>query len=500
MEKVVIIGAGIGGLATACILGKAGYDVTVIEKNSTVGGRASVLKKDEFIFDMGPSWYLMPDIFENFYSMLDESIEEHLTLKKLAPSYRIFFAGENEPIDIYGDVEKDGDTFEKIEPGSKEQLRIYLQKAKEQYQIARDRFIYKNYRSIFDFFTWETMTQGTKLHVFQTMDRYVRKFFSTDKLQKIMQYTLVFLGSSPYNTPALYSIMSHVDFNMGVFYPEGGIYEIIRSLRSIAKKHGVTIITNTGVRQINTKDKKAISVTTEQGEIFPADIVVSNADIHHTETVLLQKQDQSFSQKYWKKRTLAPSAFIMYLGVNKTLPQLKHHTLYFAQDWKKNFSDIFDHPSYPDDPSFYICNSNKTDKSTAPAGKENLFILVPIAPGLEDTKHLRAQYGKKIITKIETMIGDSFAENIECLEYFSVKDFESRYHSFQGSALGLAHTLKQTAAFRPDTKSKKVKNLYYVGGNTNPGIGMPMCLISAELVYKQLTGDTSNKHLTKITT
>lgn len=294
--------------------------------------------------------------------------------------------------------------------------------------------------------------------------------------------------------------MSHVDFNMGVFYPDGGIYQLIRSLETIAKKHGVTIKTNTGVANINTENGKAVSVTTESGETIEADIVVSNADIHHTETTLLAQKDQSFSKKYWDKRTLAPSAFIMYLGVDKELSELRHHTLYFAKDWQQNFAEIFDDPNYPDDPSFYLCNPNKTDSTTAPEGKENIFVLVPIAAGLEDTEEVRKEYGQKIISKIETMLGESFAEKIEFIEYFSVKDFESRYNSFQGSALGLAHTLMQTAAFRPDTKSKKVENLYYVGGNTNPGIGMPMCLISAELVYKQLIGDTSNKHLTEITT
>lgn len=494
-KHAIIIGSGFGGLGTACLLGKAGYKVTVLEKNESVGGRASVLEANGYKFDMGPSWYLMPDVFEQFYQLLEEDIHDHLTLKALDPSYRIFFGGSDKAVDIYKGVEANRETFESLEPGSTEKFKDYLKRSEYQYNIALQSFVYKNYSSVRDFLTWRVMTEGMKLSVFSTMDRYVKKFFTSDEMQKIMQYTLVFLGSSPYNTPALYNIMTHVDFNMGVFYPDGGIYAIIKSLQNIAKKHGVTIKTNTAVEKIITSNGVATGVKTSDG-IISADLVISNADYHHTETILLDEKDRTHTQSFWEKRTLAPSALLIYLGVDGEIPSLKHHSLLFSKDWKKNFAEIFDSPCWPTDPSLYVCNPSKTDETVAPKGKENLFILVPIAAGLEYTEKELSEYKEKIIDLVsKSMNIPNLKQRIEFEQVFCAKDFEQRYNSFKGSALGLAHTLTQTASFRPDTQSKKVRNLYYVGGNTNPGIGMPMCLVSAQLVYKRLTGDNSPEPL-----
>lgn len=494
-EHVVIIGSGFGGLGSACLLAKAGYKVTLLEKNEAVGGRASILEKDGYKFDMGPSWYLMPDVFEHFYTLLGEDINEHLTLKPLDPSYRIFFGGTDKVVDIYKGIEKNQKVFEDLEPGSTERFRDYLKRSEYQYNIALKSFVYKNYSSIRDFLTLRVATEGMKLSVFTTMDRYVKRFFKTDAMQKIMQYTLVFLGSSPYNTPALYNIMTHVDFNMGVFYPNGGIYAIIDSLKKIAEKHGVEIKTHTPATKILTENGKVVGVETPDGRI-DADIVISNADYHHTETQLLDKKDRDHDDKFWNKKTLAPSALLIYLGVDGEISSLKHHSLLFSKDWKKNFAEIFDNPTWPTDPSLYVCNPSKTDPSVAPKGKENLFILVPIASGLKYTEEeLKEQRDKTIKLVSESMNIPDLEERIEFEQVFCTKDFISRYNSFKGSALGLAHTLTQTASFRPDTQSKKVKNLYFVGGNTNPGIGMPMCLVSAELVYKRMIGDKSAEPL-----
>jgi phytoene desaturase len=519
-QKAIIIGSGFGGLGSACLLAKAGWEVTVLEKNEQLGGRASVFyaakdssgkwqtttntdktsglfdnsnKSGYFKFDMGPSWYLMPDIFEHFYNLLGEDVNKHLDLIKLSPSYRIFYKDSPAHVDIYSDLKKDLPTIEKIEKGAGKKLDEYLKKSGYQYTIAKDRFLYKNYDTWRDFLTKEVATEGRKLSVFSNMDRYVRKYFKTDAMQKIMQYPLVFLGSSPYNTPAIYNIMNHIDFSMGVFYPNGGIYEITKSLVKIARSHGAKFHTNSAVSKILVEDGQAKGVVLDNGKVLKADTVISNADMHFTEKELLEPQYRERTEKYWKSRTLAPSALIMYLGVDKQYDTLSHHNLIFSKDWKLNFSQIFDQPQWPDDPSLYVCAPSKTDGGVAPKGHENMFVLVPIAPGLTYTKKQIDDYADKIIATLQKeMKLVDLADHIIYKRIFAVKDFADRYNSYQGTALGLAHTLKQTAIFRPSNISKKVSGLYYVGAGTNPGIGMPITLISAQLMYKRLVDDKSS--------
>jgi phytoene desaturase len=500
-QRVIIIGSGFGGLGTACLLAKAGYQVTVLEKNDQLGGRAGLLEADGFRFDMGPSWYLMPDIFENFFKLLGERVEDHLNLVRLEPSYRIFFKDTPlEPIDIYGDLAKDLPTLEKLEPGITPKLHDYLQRAEFQYRIAVDRFIYKNYDSIFDFFTWEVIKSGTQLSVFQNMDSYVKKFFKRQEVQKILQYPLVFLGSSPYQTPALYSLMSHLDFHQGVFYPMGGIYEVIKALAKLAHTFGAELKTQAEVVKILHSDHQVSGVQLTDGTQLEADIIISNADIEHTQNVLLADEPH-LKRVDWSKKQLAPSAFILYLGLNKLIPAAKHHSLIFSQDWQKNFGDIFTNPQWPSDPSLYICAPSKTDPSVAPAGCENLFVLVPIAPGLDESDECQMQEFEEQILKTlaEQLHEPDLKNHIMFKQRFTGADFSTRYHSYKGTALGLSHSLWQTAIFRPNNVDATMENLYYVGANTNPGIGMPMCLISAELVYKRLIGDRSSRHLTQLT-
>ena len=497
-KHAIIIGAGFGALGSACILGKAGWKVTVLEKNESIGGRATTFKAKGFTFDRGPSWYLMPDVFEHFFELFDEDITKLLKLKKLMPSYRIFYKDLDEKVDIYSDLKKDIPTFEKIEKGAGAQLEKYLDQAGYQYEVAKDRFMYKNYDSFRDFFTKEVATEGRKLSAFKNMDRYVSGYFKTEQLQKIMQYPLIFLGSSPYNTPAIYNIMSHIDFDMGVYYPQGGIYEITNALVAVAKKYGVTFKTNSDVQKIIVEDGKAVGVKVNSKELR-GDIVISNADIQHTEQKLLDEKYRQYSESYWKKRTLAPSALIIYLGVDKQYDSLTHHNLLFSKDWKKNFADIFDQPQWPDDPSVYICAPSKTDPSVAPKGMENMFVLVPIAAGLDYTEKQLEAYADKILATMEKEMDlPDLRKHIIYQKNFSVKDFKARYNSYQGTALGLAHTLRQTAIFRPKNISKKVADLYYVGAGTNPGIGMPITLISAELLYKRIIGDKTSGPLKKI--
>ena len=488
-KKVVVIGAGIGGLGTAGLFAKKGYDVTVLEKNATLGGRANIFEADGFKFDMGPSWYLAPDLFEHFFNLMGERVEDHLDLVRLSPSYRIFFHKDEKPMDIHSDIAKDGATFEAIEAGSAEKLRAYLKQSEYQYGVATQHFMYKNYDTVFDFFNRRVMTEGQKLSVFSKMHSFVSKFFKTRKLQQVMEYTMVFLGTSPYEAPALYNLMSHMDFNQGVFYPQGGFYELIRALARVAEKNGAVLRTNSPVREIVVENGVTKGVELESREFVEADTVISNADLQFTETKLLDGRWRTYDDKYWSKRTMAPSAFIMYLGVKEKLPNLIHHNLLFSEDWRKNFDDIYKDPCLPDEPSLYVCAPSVTDPGVAPEGKENLFVLVPIASGLSVSEVQKEAYSEKVLVLMEREMGLlNLREKIEYKRVYTVSDFAADYNAFQGTALGLAHTIWQTAIFRPNNYSKKVKNLYYVGAGTNPGIGTQICLISAELVYKRVHG------------
>ncbi len=498
-KKVVIIGAGIGGLGTAGLFAKKGYDVTVLEKNEHAGGRANIFESEGFRFDMGPSWYLAPDLFEHYFELLGERVEDHLDLVRLSPSYRIFFQGDPATLEIHSDIEKDGRTFDAIEPGSSEMLKKYLAQSEYQYEVATQHFMYKNYDTVFDFFNKRVMTEGQKLSVFSKMHNFVTRFFKSRKLQQVMEYTMVFLGTSPYEAPAIYNLMSHMDFNQGVFYPQGGFYELIKALVRVAEKNGAKVRTNSAVAEILVSNGKASGVRLESGEVVEADIVISNADYQFTETQLLHEKAQTYKKKYWDKKVLAPSAFILYLGVKEKMPQLIHHNLLFSDDWRKNFDEIYKDPKLPNEPSLYVCAPSVTDPNVAPEGKENLFVLVPIASGLEITEERKQEYADHVLERMEREMGlEGLREKIEYMRIYTVDDFLNDYNSFKGTALGLAHTIWQTAIFRPNNRSKKVSNLFYVGAGTNPGIGTQICLISAELVYKRVHGIKTAEPLTAL--
>lgn len=502
MKKAIIIGSGFGGLSTAGILGKAGYDVLVLEKNEQIGGRASKIEENGYTFDMGPSWYLMPEIFEHYFELLGENISDYLALEKLAPSYRIFFKDNKRfevPLDIFSDLEKSLKVFEEIEPGVTPNFYKFLDESTFKYKVSLRSFLYKNYDSVLDFINADTIKHGARLNIFKKMQPYVEKYFKTTEMQKIMQYTLVFLGSSPYNTPAIYSVMTHVDFRGGVFFPKGGMWSLVDALGKVCTKFGVKFRINSSVKKILVENGKATGVELENGETIKADIVVSNADMHFTETKMLEPENQTYNEKYWDKKVVTPSGFIMYLGVDGKLPMLDHHNFIFAPDWQKGFSEIFNDPKIPTDPSIYISNVNKTDPSLAPENKENLFILVPLAAGVDFTEEQKVEFGDKMIQLMSKEFGvPDLAERIEYKKYFMPQDFKDRYNSYRGAALGLAHTIMQTGYFRPNNYSKKVKNLYYVGHFTNPGTGVPMCMISGELVYKRIIGDKSGKALKNV--
>ena len=487
-KKVIVIGSGVGGLSIAILLAKKGYQVTVLEKNASFGGRGGVFSAKGFQFDMGPSWYLMPDIFEHFFSLIGEKTKDYFELKRLDPSYKIWFEEQKQAVEMTSDLERDAQLFESYEPGVMKKINIYLKEAAAKYNISKDTFIYKPFNNVLDFFDKRTLFLWTKFSVISSFHKHIANYVKHPIIRKILQYPLLFLGTSPYKAPAVYSLMNHIDFEMGVFYPMGGMTKIFKSLYSIAEKNGVKFKFNTPAEKILVENKKAVGVATNEAKLM-ADIVISNADYQFTEMQLLDKKNRQFSKAYWDSRTMAPSGFILYLGVEKQFDSLKHHNLFFAEKWKEGFEAIFKGKSLPQSPSYYICAPSKTDSSVAPEGCENLFVLVPTTTNLKLDETTIKTYRDKIITHMsKTMKLEGLEDHIVFERIFTGRDFSSLYNAYKGTALGLAQNLMQTAVFRPKTKSTKVKNLYFTGANTNPGIGVPMCLISSQIVYKRIHG------------
>ncbi|USZ72141.1 phytoene desaturase family protein [Natronosalvus halobius] len=490
-ESVVVIGAGIGGLSTACYLADAGADVRVIEKNEQLGGRASRLEKDGFRFDMGPSWYLMPDVFERFFATFDRSPGDYYDLTHLDPHYRIFFK-DGDRVDVTRDLERTKSVFESYEDGAGDALERYLEKSRENYEVGMEHFVYEDRERLRDYLDLDVARQARGLSLLGSMQGHVENYFDHPKLQQIMQYTLVFLGGSPRNTPALYNLMSHVDFNLGVWYPDDGIGGVIDGIADLGHELGVTYETNRPATEIKGREG-AFCVETPNGPL-EADLVVSNADYAHTEQDLLPPEKRGYDAGYWASRTYAPSAFLCYLGVEGDVPELAHHTLVLPTDWEHHFGQIFDDPVWPDDPAYYLCVPSETDDTVAPEGHSNLFVLVPVAPGLEDTPEIREEYRDFVLADVAEHTGTDLRDRIVFQETFSVEDFADRYNSFAGTALGMAHTLRQTALFRPPHRSKEVDGLYFTGSYTTPGIGVPMCLISGELTAEKVFEDFGANH------
>ena len=485
--SVVVVGSGFGGLSTACYLADAGFDVTVLEKNDGLGGRASVLEAEGFKFDMGPSWYLMPDVFERFFDHFGHEPEDFYELERLDPHYRIFFK-DGDTVDITADREDMYELFDSYEPGAGDALAEYLDTSEEHYGVAMEHFIYEDRPRLRDWVDLDVMRAAPiGLQLLGTMDDYVADYFESPKLRQIMQYTLVFLGGAPSNTPAIYNMMSHVDFNLGVYYPENGLQSVVDACVELGEGMGVEYVTDAEVTEIlNRRD--GFTVESEAGT-FDSDYVVSNADYAHTERELLPEHERQYDDDYWESRTYSPSAFLLYLGVEGDVEPLEHHTLVLPTDWDPHFEQIFDDPAWPEDPAYYLCVPSKTDDSVAPDGHSNLFALVPVAPGLDDTEEVRTWYRDLVLDDIAENTGVELRDRIVFEEQFSVSEFADRYNSTQGTALGLAHTLKQTALLRPSHRSEASPGLYYTGSYTTPGIGVPMCLISGEHTANALIDD-----------
>jgi phytoene desaturase len=501
----VVIGGGIAGLATAALLGAEGMRVTLVEARDELGGRAGSWDSDGFRFDTGPSWYLMPEVFDHFFRLLGTSATAELDLVRLDPAYRVYSdpATGREPVDVRSGRAAARALFERLEPGAGARLEDYLDTAGDAYDLAVSRFLYDTYETtagLRDPALVRRMPQLAPL-LSRTLARHVESRFRDPRLRQILEYPAVFLGGSPYGVPSLYHLMSHLDLDDAVYYPRGGFTEIIAAMIRLAEGSGATLVTGGRVQEITTEQGRATGVRLADGRLISADLVVSAADLHHTETALLPRPLQTYPEAWWRRRTPSPGALLLLLGVEGRLPELAHHTLLFADDWRRGFDDIFGRrPAIPDPASLYICRPSATDDAVAPSGDENLFVLVPVPAdpalgrggvgGRGDAAVEAA--ADRVIAQIERWCGiPDLGARVRVRRTIAPGDFAADLGAWRGNALGLAHTLGQSALFRPRNASRKVAGLLYAGASTLPGIGLPMCLISAELVLKRLRGDRS---------
>ncbi len=475
-KKVLIIGSGFSSLSASCYLAKLGYDVAVYEKNSTVGGRARQLVKDGFTFDIGPSWYWMPDIFDKFFADFGKKTSDYYRLDKLSPAYKIFFS--DDVVTIGDSMDKICNEFERIEPGSSKNLRKFIADAQENYDIAINKVVLRPGISPFELVTKETVLKVDQF--FKTISGQVRKKFKNPKLVSTLEFPVLFLGAKPNQTPSFYNFMNFADFGLGTWHPKGGMYEIIKAMRSLAIELGVAINTGHPVKRIVVENHRATAIQVN-GQEIKGDIILSGADYHHSET-LLDEVDRQYSENYWSKKTFAPSSLLFYVGFDKRLKHIEHHNLFFDTDFEQHAKEIYDTPKWPTNPLFYANFPSVTDSGMAPEGCETGFFLVPIAPDLEDTPELRKQYFDLIMARFEERTAENVCKHIIFKESFCVNDFIEEYNSYKGNAYGMANTLLQTAFLRPKLKSRKVKNLYFTGQLTVPGPGVPPSLISGKLV------------------
>lgn len=485
MKKAIVIGSGFAGLSAASFLARAGWDVTVLEKNATPGGRARILEADGFTFDMGPSWYWMPGVFERFFACFGKKVNDYYHLDRLDPSYRVYW--QDGPMDLPASYEELKQLFESQEAGSGAKLDQFMRGAAYKYEVGINKLVHKPGRSWAEFLDWDVAKGVFKLDVLTNMKKHIRKYFRDPKLQQLMEFPVLFLGALPENTPALYSLMNYADMCLGTWYPQGGMYRVVEAMYQLALEQGVKFRFNTPATGIQTGHGRATGVryTEAAGKegSLEADVVVGAADYHFIETKLLAPEDRSYSESYWNKRVMAPSCLLYYVGLNKKLPGILHHSLFFDTDFGVHGKEIYRSREWPSDPLFYVCAPSVTDATVAPAGCENLFFLIPVATGLEgDTEELRDKYFKQILRRYEEQTGTSVEDAIIYKKSYSVSDFTADYHSFKGNAYGLANTLSQTAVLKPSCRSSKIRNLFYAGQLTVPGPGVPPSLISGEVV------------------
>lgn len=482
-KKIHILGSGVAGLSCASFLAQQGHEVTIFEKNPTIGGRARSFEQEGFVFDMGPSWYWMPGVFEKFYQKFGHSASDFYDLVRLDPSYRIFWE-DNTHSDIPATREALFDWFESLEAGSSKQLKKFLEEAAYKYEIGMNELVYRPALSWLEFADMRILRGLFKMHLTSSFSSYIRKYFKHPKLLSLLEFPVLFLGAQPKDTPALYSLMNYADMELGTWYPMGGMNQVIKAFEQVATEQGVHIKTDCEVKGFEIVNAQAFSLNTTD-ENFAGDYFVSGADYHHTDSDLL-KTNSNYGKKYWDSRKLAPACLIFYLGVNKKIPQLQHHNLFFDENFDRHAADIYQNPDWPQAPLFYVCCPSKTDPSVAPIGMENLFLLVPIAPDLADSEEKRQHYFELLIRRMEKQCKSSFRENIIFKKSYCIDDFKKDYHAFKGNAYGLANTLMQTAKLKPAIRHRKIKNFYYTGQLTVPGPGVPPSIISGEVVAGEI--------------
>lgn len=483
-KKVIVIGSGFAGISTASFMAKEGWNVTVIEKNDGPGGRAGQWKENGFVFDKGPSFYWMPDIFERYFTQFGKKAGDYYQLHRLNPSYRIYW--NDGFTDVPADIDELKILFESLEEGSAGKLDRYLKEAAYKYKVGMNNLVYKPGLSVTEFMDWQTIKGVFKLDVFTSIKKHIHKYFKHPKIRQMMEFPVLFLGALPEDTPALYSLMNYADIEGGTWYPEGGMYAVVDGMYRLAKEMGVVFHFSENVKEIAAEKDKAGKVITDKNS-YEVDAVISSADYHFTETRLLAPQFRSYSTTYWSKRVMAPSCLLYYIGLDKKIKNAAHHSLFFDVSFEEHGKEIYDTPKWPANPLFYVSIPSVSDLSVAAPGCETMVLLIPVASGLEgDTEDLREKYYEIIEKRMEQHFGETFSENVIYKKSYSVSDFVNDYNSFRGNAYGLANTLRQTAIFRPSCRSKKLKNLFYTGQLTVPGPGVPPSLISGEVVAKQV--------------
>lgn len=486
-QNIAIIGSGFAGLSAASFLAREGHNITVFEKNETIGGRARKFTSDGFIFDMGPSWYWMPDVFESYFKEFGYNVSDFYELERLDPSYQVFFQ-DKIGVDIPASLDEMYKLFDSIEPGSSKQLQKFLKEAEYKYEVGINDLVYKPGRSLTEFLDPRLALGILKLNVFQSISKYVRKHFKDPKLIELLEFPVLFLGAKPQDTPALYSLMNYADISLGTWYPKGGMHKIVEGMEKVALSLGVNFQTSSTVEQITVSEGKTTGIVVN-GTQKSFDYVIGGADYHHVEQHLLAPEHRKYDEKYWDSRSMAPSSLIFYLGINKRLDNLRHHNLFFDESFDQHAKEIYDDPKWPSKPLFYVSCTSKTDKTVAPDGMENVFILIPVAPDLSDNEASREKYYDMVMERLERLTKQSIKEHVVFKRSYAHKDFIKDYNSFKGNAYGLANTLKQTAILKPSIVNKKVKNLYYTGQLTVPGPGVPPSLISGQVTAKEVLKD-----------
>jgi phytoene desaturase len=483
-KKIVVIGSGFAGLSVASCLAKAGCEVTILEKNESAGGRARKFQQEGFVFDMGPSWYWMPDVFESYFNFFGKNVSDYYQLKRLDPSYSVYFE-KNIKENIPASFKEICDLFEKYESGSSVFLKKFLQEAAYKYKVGIQELVYKPSNSIFEFADLRLIKGIFKMHVFSDFASYIRKYFKHPYLLQLLEFPILFLGAMPADTPALYSLMNYADINLGTWYPIGGMHKIIEGMQSLAIELGVTFEFNSPVDKFEINQNKITGVFVKD-KFFGAEIFVAAADYHHIEQEILPLEKRNYTKAYWDKRIMAPSSLIFYLGIDKKIDGLTHHSLFFDEDFKLHAKEIYETPKWPTKPLFYMSATSVTDNTVAPKGKENLFILIPVATDLNDEESTREKYYDIVMERLEYATGQEIKKHVIYKRSYAHSNFISDYNAFKGNAYGLANILKQTAILKPSIKSKKLNNLYYTGQLTVPGPGVPPSLISGRVVAKEI--------------